>query len=101
MSALDHRCGISRGKRSRRLLRRNAERGQMLVLVAFAMIGLAVATGLALDGGMLLLRKVQLNKAVDAAALAGVTKLNQGLDDANTQGQQIMSVNGIMTASPA
>src|SRR5439155_7396155 len=66
MSTLNDHYRSPRRKRNRRSQRHNVERGQMLVLVAFAMVGLAVATGLALDGGMLLLRKAQLNKAVDA-----------------------------------
>ena len=71
------------------------ERGQILVLLALAMVGLLVAAGLATDAGILFVRRGQLDRAVDAAALAGVTRLNsstdaaQALQSANTRGQQL------------
>jgi Flp pilus assembly protein TadG len=55
--------------------RREQESGQILVILALAMIGLLVAAGLAVDGGVLMMRKAQLDRAVDSAALAGVTEL--------------------------
>jgi hypothetical protein len=77
------------------------ERGQILVLVAAAMVALLVATGLAVDGGMLLVRKAQLARAVDAAALAGVTELSSGgLNAANIRGQQMMAANDFTLLSP-
>ena len=45
------------------------ERGQILAILALAMVGLLVAAGLAVDGGVLFLRKAQLDRATDAAAL--------------------------------
>ncbi len=79
------------------------ERGQIIILLAMALTGLLIATGLAVDGGMLLLRKAQLDRAVDAAALAGVVevKADETLGRANTRGQQLMAANNVLTSSPA
>lgn len=83
------------------------ERGQIIVLLALAMVGLLVAGGLATDAGVLFMRKSQLDRAVDAAALAGVTQLPSEVDIAaalaasNTRGQQLLAANGIITTTAA
>ncbi len=83
------------------------ERGQIVVLLALAMVGLLVAGGLATDAGVLFMRKSQLDRAVDAAALAGVTQLPTETDVAlalaasNTRGQQLLAANGIITTTAA
>lgn len=73
------------------------ERGQILVILALAMVGLLVAAGLAVDGGVLFMRKAQLDRATDAAALAGVTKLAESdlISEANARGLQLMAANNI------
>ncbi len=50
-------------------------RGQAAVIVAMAFVGLLVAVGLAVDGGILFLHRVWLREAADAAALAGAYEL--------------------------
>lgn len=83
------------------------EEGQILVLLALAMLGLLIAAGLATDAGMLFVRRNQLDRAVDAAALAGVTQLDsstdpdQALRSANTRGQQLLAANDIITEEAA
>jgi hypothetical protein len=49
--------------------------GQAAVIVAMAFVGLLVAVGLAVDGGILFLHRVWLREAADAAALAGAYEL--------------------------
>ena len=72
MSKLVHNQKRSRRKGRQTLPSiRSADRGQAIVLVAIAMVAMLVATGLAVDGGVLLLRKAQLDRAVDAAARTG------------------------------
>jgi len=73
------------------------ERGQILAILALAMVGLLVAAGLAVDGGVLFMRKAQLDRATDAAALAGVAKLaeNDSLTEANARGLQLLAANKI------
>lgn len=65
-----------------------AERGQALVIVAVAMVGLLVVVGLAIDGGSVYLERRRMQNASDAAALAGTRVLSAaiceqpGADDA-------------------
>ncbi len=65
-----------------------AERGQALVIMVFAIIGLLVMLGLAIDGGTVFLERRRMQNAADAAALAGTRLLAEaicgdpGADDA-------------------
>lgn len=71
------------------------KRGQILLLVALMMVGLLVATGLAVDAGFLMLRKSQFDRAVDAAALSGAPVASAtNLEPANTRGMQFLAANG-------
>lgn len=84
------------------------ERGQMLLVLAFSMVGLLVAAGLAIDGGVLFLRKAQLDRSLDAAVLAGVVDLYHNetgsdqdrLDIANLRGLQLLAANGVIVGDP-
>ncbi len=55
--------------------RHNDERGQSMVLIALAMVGLIAFLALVIDGGMAFAARRQMQNAADAAALAGVRKL--------------------------
>jgi hypothetical protein len=50
---------------------RKAERGQAIVLLVFALVGLLAFTGLAIDGGMLYSDRRSAQNAADSGALAG------------------------------
>jgi len=78
------------------------QRGQIILILALAMVGLLVAAGLAVDTGVLLMRKAQLDRAVDAAALSGVVRLAETntLNTANTRGMQLLAANRIVTSNP-
>ncbi len=52
-----------------------SEKGQSLIIFAFSFVGLLAAMGLALDLGLIYAERVKLNRAIDAAVLAGVTEL--------------------------
>jgi Flp pilus assembly protein TadG len=55
----------------------NFERGQALVIITFAIIGLVGITGLAIDGGMAFSDRRHAQNAADTAALAGaLAKIN-------------------------
>lgn len=54
------------------------ERGQTLVFVALLMVGLLAASGLAIDGGTMLLERRRMQNAADAAAMAGARDLVMG-----------------------
>ncbi len=64
----------------------NSERGQVLVIVALAMIGLIGITGLAIDGSMVLMDRRHAQNAADTAVLAGALAYIQecGLSDCDT-----------------
>jgi hypothetical protein len=58
----------------RRLLHRQ-QRGQSLVIVTFAFIGILAFVGLAIDLGWVYVERVRVAQAADAAALAGASEL--------------------------
>jgi hypothetical protein len=58
-----------------------AEHGQTLVIFVFAIIGLLVMVGLAIDGGTVLLERRRMQNAADAAALAGTRELAELMCD--------------------
>lgn len=51
------------------------QKGQSIIILAFAFLGLIAMLGLALDLGLVYIERVRLRRAVDAAVLAGVTEL--------------------------
>ncbi len=57
------------------------QRGQSIVLLAFAFIGLIALVGLAVDVGFVYARRSQLSAAVDAATLAGVVELTRAQNE--------------------
>ena len=57
------------------------ERGQALIVIVFALIGLLVVAGLAIDGGMVFLDRRRMQNAADAAALAGTRLLAGAICD--------------------
>ncbi|MDT7541625.1 MAG: hypothetical protein QOE33_1529 [Acidobacteriota bacterium] len=56
---------------------RRSERGSVLIISAFGMLTLLLATGLCVDISHFYLVKTELQNATDAAALAGASALNQ------------------------
>lgn len=74
----------------------DSERGQSIVLIAAAMIGLLAFVGIAVDVGFVFARNTQLQAGVDAAALAGVTQLASGdINQADTMAQRFLATNNI------
>lgn len=77
----------------------NKETGQSIVLIAVVMVALLGFVGLAIDLGLVWVRRAQLTAAVDAAALAGVTEIetSAGLNGAITKAEQFLYSNNIPT----
>ncbi|MGB3905216.1 MAG: Tad domain-containing protein [Anaerolineae bacterium] len=73
------------------------EQGQAIVVIAFAIIALILFAGLALDAATVYAGQSKLNRAVDAAALAGVVELPNE-DAALARTRQFMLANGFDTA---
>jgi Flp pilus assembly protein TadG len=61
---------------------RKLEGGQVIILMALAMVALLGFTSLAIDGGMLYADRRAAQNAADAAAFTGILKKAQGLSDA-------------------
>jgi hypothetical protein len=77
-------------------------RGQIIVVLAAGMVGLLVASGLAVDGGFLLMRQAQLERAVDIAALSGVTQMAVGgIPACNERAREFLSANGVQVEDDA
>ncbi|MFZ5917088.1 MAG: pilus assembly protein TadG-related protein [Chloroflexota bacterium] len=51
------------------------ERGQSLIIMAFAFVALLLIVGLAIDLGMVYIERIRLSRACDAAALAAASEL--------------------------
>lgn len=76
------------------------EKGQSIVLIAFALVGILAFAGIAIDVGFIFARGSQLQAAVDAAALAAVTELTGGtINDADIKAGQFLNANNIPVAT--
>src|ERR1700737_1684771 len=74
-----------------------AERGQALVMVAMAMIGLLAFIGLMVDGGILFIAMGHLRRAADSAALAASAQFreNRTYDQRLAAAAQVAVLNGV------
>jgi len=54
---------------------RSDQKGQSIVIIAFAFLGLIAMLGLALDLGLVYIERTRIKRTVDAATLAGVAEL--------------------------
>ncbi len=88
--------------------RRPHERGQALILIVFAMLGLFGMTGLAVDGGMTYSDRRNAQNAADSAALTGALQLVRGHSNwssiatsaAATNGYQSDGANTVVVSNP-
>lgn len=69
------------------------EKGSIIVIVALSLVVLVGISALAIDGGRLFLEKGELQKAVDAAALAGAQQLPNYSEKAEDIANQIIIAN--------
>ena len=60
----------------------NSERGQAIVLIALAVVGLIAMIGLMIDGGAFFVDSSRLKRAVDAAAVSAALQYRDGYTDA-------------------
>jgi Flp pilus assembly protein TadG len=76
---------------------RQTERGQAMLIVAAAIIGLIAFIGLMVDSGILFIANGHLRRAVDAAALSAATQLREGADpdDLAKAAKEFMALNGV------
>jgi Flp pilus assembly protein TadG len=73
------------------------ERGQVLVIVALAAVGIIAIVGLALDVGVMFIENARLRRAVDSAALAAALqyRANYDFNDLDRSAIEFLSLNGI------
>ena len=76
-------------------------RGQVLPMLALAMVVLILFTGLAIDFGYAFMTKAALSKAVDAAALAGMKNLSSGQTTAQTIAVNAFAANYGSSVTPS
>ncbi|MDQ6600273.1 pilus assembly protein [Bacillus salipaludis] len=81
-------------KRFLSLLKLRDESGAALVIVAISMVALLGLTALVIDGGRLYLEKSKLQKAVDAAVLAGAQGLTTNQARAIENAEDVSQKNG-------
>ncbi|MBI0577632.1 Tad domain-containing protein [Neobacillus cucumis] len=81
-------------KRILRLLKLRDESGAVLVIVAISMVALLGFAALAIDGGRLYSEKSKLQKAVDAAVLAGAQGLTTNQSRAIENAEDVSQKNG-------
>jgi Flp pilus assembly protein TadG len=62
----------------RQIKHSKTERGQAIVLIAFAAIGLIAMIGLMVDGGLLMIEYGRLKRSIDAASLSAALQYREG-----------------------
>lgn len=62
---------------------KNTERGQAIIIIAFAMVGLIAIVGLMTDGGILLIEYGKLKRAIDSASIASASQFRKGFNGAD------------------
>ncbi|MBN8581657.1 MAG: hypothetical protein J0L96_13375 [Anaerolineae bacterium] len=74
---------------------RKSERGQAIVLIAVAMVGLIAMVGLMTDGGMMLIEYGKLKRAVDAASISASQQFRRGFTgaDLSTAAETFLNLN--------
>ncbi len=74
-----------------------AERGQALVIIAMAMVGLLAFIGLTVDAGILYIGVGHLRRAVDAAALAASAQFREGrtTEQQAASAREVVHLNGV------
>ncbi len=77
------------------------ERGQALILIALAFVGLAAFIGLAVDGGILFTDIGHLRRAVDAGALAAANQYRRNVppSDLEHAAQELLELNNLSAAT--
>ncbi len=64
---------------------KNSERGQAIILIALAIVGMIGMVGLMTDGGILLIEYARLKRGIDAASIAAALQYRQGFLEADLE----------------
>lgn len=73
------------------------EKGQILILVTLAIVGIVAVVGLSLDVGMVFIENARLRRGVDAAALAAALQYREGytIDGLERSAVEFLRLNGV------
>jgi hypothetical protein len=76
-------------------IRKFSERGQAIILVAAAIVGLVAIVGLMVDGGILLIEYARLKRGIDAASIAAASQFRKNFDpqDLVKAGEEFLKLN--------
>ncbi|HMU94153.1 MAG TPA: VWA domain-containing protein [Anaerolineales bacterium] len=76
-------------------LLKNSERGQAIILIAFAFVGLIAMVGLMTDGGVLLIEYARLKRGIDAASVAAAQQFRKDFngDDLVSAAENFLKLN--------
>jgi hypothetical protein len=76
-------------------IQKNSERGQAIILIVFAIVGLVAIVGLMTDGGILLIEYARLKRGIDSASIAAAAQFRKNFDadDIKTAGEEFLQFN--------
>jgi hypothetical protein len=76
-------------------IRKASERGQAIILIAFALVGMVAIVGLMIDGGILLIEYARLKRGIDAASIAAASQFRKGFVGADMRraGEEFLKFN--------
>jgi hypothetical protein len=76
-------------------IRKNSERGQAIILIAFSLVGLVAIVGLMIDGGILLVEYARLKRGIDSASIAAASQYRKGFVGADLEkaGEEFLQFN--------
>jgi len=76
-------------------IHKGSERGQAIILVAFAIVGLVAIVGLMIDGGILLIEYARLKRGIDSASIAAASQFRKDFnaDDLVMAGKEFLKFN--------
>ena len=77
-----------------------ARRGNIILLTAFLMVIMMAMVAFAVDVGYMYTMQCQLQRSVDAAALAGAGELINGIDEAEAVAKRLQRVGSVWTGGP-
>lgn len=75
------------------MIHKNSEKGQAIILIVFAIVGLIGLTGLTVDGGLVYSDRRQAQNAADSAALAAALAKSRN-ENITTAAQNVATTNG-------
>ncbi len=82
-------------------IRKASERGQAIILIAIALVGIVAIVGLMVDGGILLIEYARLKRGIDAASIAAASQFRKGFVgvDLEKAGLEFLNLNGVNISS--